>query len=498
MNYLIPLMVIFPIFAALLINLFGKHNKTIKILSFIVAIILPLITLFASYGLHFFGGHKPLIDTNITGLPTYITSTNLYSMHPAITYSFTPLTKVFIFIMCIIVFLSVFSYLTSEKKASGSFLFLVFMGTAAVSAMILSDDLFNMYVFFEIAALVQTGIVIASKAEDNYETALKYMILGSIGGPMLLLGITILLAITGSVNITDIAIIISTVLIKSPISKAVVLFSFALILFGWLYASGFPPFHVIKSSLYSKSESYGSSILQAMSLLTLVAFLIAMARMFYLINIFNGAILIVSIIAMILGVSMAVMQTDFRRMIAYLSVGELGFVGLGFGLGTKFSMTAGLFQGINEMIVTALLFLGLGSVVYLTNTSNIRKLGGLISKSESMAIMVLLGGFAMAGVPPFNGFRSKFMIIHAALLAGYPEVAVIAILISIATFFVFVKALHGIYLKPQPNDLEFVHDSIPKSVIFSVAVLTIMCLILGLYPEIVTVPISQALGGLII
>lgn len=498
MNYLIPLMVIVPIIAALLLNLFSNHNKTIKVISFIVGIILPILTLAANYGLHFFGGHRPLVESNITGLPAYITNTNLYFLHPAITYSFSPLVKVFIFIMGIVVFLSIFSYLSSDKKASGSYLFLVFMGTAAVSAIVLSDDLFNMYVFFEIAVLVQTGIVIASKAKDNYETALKYMILGSIGGPMLLLGITILLGITGSVNITDISTIINSNLINIPAVKSVVLFAFALILFGWLYASGFPPFHSIKSSMYSKSESYGASVLQAMSLLTLIGFLIAMFRIFYKINIFKISILIVSLISMILCVSMAVMQTDFRRMIAYLSIGELGFVGIGIGLGTKYSVVAGLFQGVNEMIVTALLFIGLGSVIYLTNTSNTRKLGGLISKSESMAIMVLCGGFAMAGVPPFNGFRSKYMIINAALLSGYPEVAVIAILSSIATFFVLVKAFYGIYLKPQSKDLNFVNETIPKSMIFSVFVLVIMCLILGLFPGIVTNPISQTVGGLFV
>lgn len=497
MNAMIPLIVIIPIIAALLLNLFGKNNRTIKVIAFIVGIILPILTLITGYGLHYFGGHQPLSLSNISGLPSYISSTGLYNLHPAITYNFTSLSKVFIFMMGIVVFLSIFAYLNSEKRASGPFLFLVFMGTASVSAMMMSDDLFNMYVFFEIAALIQTGIIIASKAEDNYETALKYMIIGSIGGPILLLGIAILLAIAGSVNITDIVNIVNTSLIHSPQTRPIVLFSFGLIFFGWLYASGFPPFHVIKSSIYSKAESYAASVLQGMSLLTLVAFAVVMFRIFGKLNLFKGAVLLISIMAMVLGVSMAVMQTDFRRMIAYLSVGELGFVGLGFGLGTRFSITAGLFQGINELIVTALLFIGLGAVVYLTNTSNTRRLGGLISKNESMAIMVLLGGFAMAGVPPFNGFRSKFMIIEAALNSGFPEISVIAILVSIATFFVFVKAFYSIYLKPQPTDLEFVHETIPRSMVFAVAVLLIICIVLGLYPGLVTNPIAELIGGLL-
>lgn len=484
MNELIPLMVIVPMMAALLLSAFSKFNKVIKVLAFVVAIILPIIPIASNYGLHFFGGYQPMVD-NVTNI--------VY--HPAITYSFTFMQQIFIAMIGILTFLVIFIYLTKYKKVSGSYLFLLFMGTASVTALILTDDIFHMFVFFEILALAQVGIVAASSIDYSTEMALKYMILGSIGSPMMLLGIGFLLAMTGTVNVTDIVSIIRSGLLD--VTSPVFLTSLALIFFGWLYASGLPPFNVIKSLVYSKAEPYGSSVLQAMSLISLIAFIIAMFRIFGTLDIFKGAIIFISIASMILGVSMAAMQTDFRRMIAYLSVGELGFVGLGFGIGGNFAITAGLFQGLNEMIVTTLLFIGLGTVVYLTNTSDTRKLGGLIGKNTFMAIMILLGGLAMAGVPPFNGFRSKLMIVEAALNTGFPEIAVIIILISIATFFVFVKAFHSIFLKPQPRDLTFIRDSIPKSILFTVLVLLIICLILGLYPELVTNPISQSIGGLL-
>ena len=496
MNYLIPLMVIIPIICGLLLNLFSKQNKLIKAIAIVVGIVLPIIPLVCNYGLHYFGGHVPLINSTITGLPSYISNSVLNIFHPGITYSFGGLEKVFLFALGIVAFLAIFSYANSYKKASGPYMFLMFMGTAAVSALMISDDIFNMYVFFEIAALTQTGIIIASDVKDNYETALKYMILGSIGGPMLLLGISFLLGLVGSVNITDIVYVVHHGLLASPQSRSILLFAFGLIFFGVIYASGLPPFNVIKSSVYSKAEIQGASLLQAFSVVTLIAFIIALFRIFHVFAIFQWLVIIFSVLAMILGVSMALIQTDFRRMIGYLAVGELGFVGLGIGLSTQFSITAGLFQGFNEIIITALLFIGLGTAAYLTNTSDTRKLGGLISIHPKVAIMVLLGGFAMAGVPPFNGFRSKLMIIQAALSSGYPELAIIGVLVSIVTFMVFVKAFHSIYLKPKPKDLQFVNKSIPKSVIFSIGVLLIICLVVGIYPEIVTNVISQFVGGL--
>jgi energy-converting hydrogenase B subunit F len=111
--------------------------------------------------------------------------------------------------------------------------------------------------------------------------------------------------------------------------------------------------------------------------------------------------------------------------------------------------------------------------------------------------MVLIGGFAMAGVPPLNGFQSKLMIVQASLDSGFPEISIIAVLVSIATFMVFMKAFHSIYLKPKPNDLVVSDKPLPKSSIIAIGVLLIICIILGLFPQLATDSISQFAMGLI-
>jgi energy-converting hydrogenase B subunit F len=204
-----------------------------------------------------------------------------------------------------------------------------------------------------------------------------------------------------------------------------------------------------------------------------------------------------SLLAMVLGVSMAVVQTDYRKMLGFLAVGELGFIAIGFGIGTKLSMTAGLFQAFNDIVITSLLFIGFGIVYYLTGTSDTRKLGGLISLNPKVSIMILLGGLALAGVPPFNGFQSKLMLVQSALNAGFPEIAIIIVLVSIVVFMTFVKAFHSIYLKPKPKDLSFVHKEVPSLAIVSIAILLIICLVIGLDPNLITYSFGQYLGGLI-
>lgn len=491
MDMLIPLMVIIPIFCALIVNTLQGHDKVMRWISIIVAIVLPVIAILASVGSQYFGGHSSSLISS--ALPATLASVS--SLSPGIVYVFSNLNRIFIFLVGIVAFLSLFTYFSEKRKVSGPYLYLIFMGVASVTALLLSNDIFNMYVFFEIVALTQVGIIVASSTDEKYETALKYLILGSIGGPILLLGIGFVLGVIGSVNINDIVFAISHNVVD-PLSPGLIM-AFALILFGWLYASGLPPFHTIKSAVYSKARPNGAAILQAFSVICMIAFGIAIYRIFAYVPYFKPIIIIFSLLAMVLGVAMALMQTDFRRMIAFLAVGELGFIGLGFGIGTQLSITAALFQAANELVITALLFIGFGTVYYLTKTSDTRKLGGLIAVDVKMAIMVLLGGFAMAGVPPFNGFQSKIMLVQAALNAGLPELALIAIIVSIVTFFTFVKAFHTVYLQPKPNSLKFEHSKIPAISIFAVAVLLIICLVLGLFPGIVTNVFMPFAGGLI-
>lgn len=486
MNPLIALMVIIPIACALLLNLLHKKDRSVKILAIVIAAALPIIPLLTNYGLHYFGAYSTLAQspTLAQGLPASITGSALNLFHMGIVYSFASAQQLFLVVLGIIAFLVILTSLSETKRPSGVYAFLMFMGVAAVSAVILSDDIFNLYVFFEIAAITQVGVVVASKVKGNYETALKYMILGSIASPLLLLGIALLLGVTGNVNITDIIYSIKTGLVNPQ--SPVLLMSCALIIFGWLYAAGLPPFHTIKSEIYSKALPHGAALLQAFSVFTMVALGIVILRIFSYLPFSKVFIIAVSLAAMILSITMALMQTDFKRIIGYLAVGELGYIGIGLGIGTTYSITAGLFQAVNEAIITAFLFIGFGTILYLTKETDIRKLGGMMIYSPKVALLVLLAGLAMAGVPPLNAFQSKLMLIQSSLNAGIPELGIIMVLLSIVTFMTFMKTFYAIYMRPKPKELKISDSKIPKATIFSMVVFLIVCIILGLFPQIAT------------
>lgn len=497
MDVFIPLMVIIPIASALFLNFLHKNDRTIKILAILTALILPIIALISPYGSHYFGGYAPLAQNAsiAQGLPELITGTQLFQFHPAITYVFSSAQQLMIFILTLITFFAIFTSLNETKKPSGVYAFLMFMGTASVSAILLSDDIFNLFVFFEIATLAQVGIIVASGIKNNYETALKYILLGNIAGPLLLLGVVLLMGITGNVNVTDIIFSIKQGYVdpQSP----VILMALALIIFGWLYASGLPPFHTIKSAVYSKALPHGAALLQAFSVFSLVAIGIIILRIFAYIPFTNIAIIAISLLAMILGITMAIVQTDLKRIIGYLAVGELGYIGIGLGLGTAFGITAGLFQAVNEAIITAFLFMGFGTVIYKTRTGDTRKLGGMMYENPRVALLVLLAGLTMAGVPPLNAFQSKLMLIQASIQSGLPELGVIMILLSIVTFMTFMKAFYTIYMRPKPAELEIIDNKIPRSTIISMVAFLIICITLGLFPQIATNSLQTLAAGLV-
>jgi energy-converting hydrogenase B subunit F len=491
-------MVIVPILCALFLNLLHKKDRTIKVVTILLALTLPALPLLANYGLHFFGGYVPLVEnpTLANNLPSTITGTALNTFHPAITYSFQSAQQLFVFILGLVALLAIFVSLFETRRPSGVYAYMMFMGVAAVTAVILTDDIFNLYVFFEIAALATVGIVLVSNVKGNYETALKYMIIGSIAAPLLLLGIALLLGVTGNVNITDIIYSLKNGLVDPQ--NPVILMACALIVFGWLYGSGLPPFHTIKSAIYSKALPSGAALIQAFSVFIFVAMGIIILRIFSYLPFSQWVILGVSLLAMILGITMAILQTDLKRMIGFLAVGELGYIGIGLGLSTAYGITAGLFQAVNEAMITALLFLGFGVVLYQTGISDTRKLGGMMVKNPLVALLVLLGGFAMAGVPLLNAFQSKLMLIQGSIKAGLPELGVIMILLSIVTFMTFMKAFHAVYLRPMPDELVIKHEKIPKATIIAMLVLLGVCLIFGLFPQVATSylqPLANSLAG---
>jgi len=481
---LIPLMVVFPLIAAIVINFLHQKNrsvKTIAIISSIVAVLIPLMTL---YGVHLFSGH---IRTE--SFPE-ISKLLIPDVYMGIVYAYGPLQKILLAILTVMTVFVIFLSL-NRKLISGVYVAMIFISLASVSAIILADDFFNFFVFTEVLTVAQAALVIAVKETKSHKAAFKYMIFGNISGGSILLGIALLLGVYGLLNMTDLSNAIKAGGALQPIALTAV----ALITVGWLYESGLFPFHIVKSNMYENAMPEAAALLQLQSKFVLVAMSIALLRIFSGYTLLKSVMLGFAIFTVVIGSVMALQQTDLRKLLSFVAVGQAGLVAMGIGLGTSFSISAGIFHAINDVLSMAILFFVAGFILESYKTTKLDRLGEGLQKAPLIGLIMFLATLAISGVPPFNSYQSEFRLIQSAVQAGYPEIGILVILLSIATFVAIIKAFYMIFLKPGTNTEADpkVRGTMHKTII---VILIVMCLFIGIFPHIIYDPIYNIIVAL--
>ena len=181
---------------------------------------------------------------------------------------------------------------------------------------------------------------------------------------------------------------------------------------------------------------------------------------------------------MVIGVFLAIGQWDFKRLLAYHSISQIGYVILGIGLGTPLGIIGGLFHLFNHSVFKSLLFLNSGAVEYATGTRDLKKMGGLIAKMPVTGTTSLVASMSIAGIPPFNGFWSKLIIIIAAVQANRLGYAFWAVLASILTLASFTKVMkYAFFGKPRKRWSEV--KEVPIFMKLAMVTLAIICVIGG-------------------
>ncbi|NMC60551.1 MAG: hypothetical protein GYA51_14375 [Candidatus Methanofastidiosa archaeon] len=481
---LIPLMVVFPLIAAVLVNFLHQKDrsvKTIAIVSSIVALLIPLMTL---YGVHLFSGH---IRTE--SFPE-VSKLLIPDVYMGIVYSYGPLQKILLALLTVMTLFVVFFSL-NRKLISGVYVAMIFISLASVSAIILADDFFNFFVFTEVLTVAQAALVIAVKEAKSHKAAFKYMIFGTVSGGSILLGIALLLGVYGLLNMTDLS---NAIKAGGPL-QPIALTAVALITVGWLYESGLFPFHIVKSNMYENAMPEAAALLQLQSKFVLVAMSIALLRIFSGYTLLKSVMLGFAIFTVVIGSVMALQQTELRKLLSFVAVGQAGLVAMGIGLGTSFSISAGVFHAVNDVLSMAILFFVAGFLYDKYKTTKLDKLGEGLQKAPLIGLIMFLATLAISGVPPFNSYQSEFRLIQASILAGYPEIGILVILLSIATFVAIIKAFYMVFMKPgthvEPDPK--VRGTMCKTVI---VILILMCLFIGLFPHIVYDPIYNVIVAL--
>jgi len=195
------------------------------------------------------------------------------------------------------------------------------------------------------------------------------------------------------------------------------------------------------------------------------------------------------LLSMVVGVLLAVGQWDFKRLLAYHSISQMGYVVLGIGLGTPLGLAGAIFHMVNHGVFKSLLFLCSGSVERSTGTRNLKELGGLWHRMPVTSTTCSIASLSISGVPPFNGFWSKLLIIVAAVQAASTlgnvayVIAGITIFVSFMTLVSFVKVQKYVIFGKLPEKLAAVKEA-PVRMCVSLVVLAALCVGLGVFSQV--------------
>lgn len=459
---ILPLFVAVPLAGAFLSSLLGKTSS--KISDFLGSLV-PAILVLLSFS---FIGLKEVLVYKMGGwIPPF-----------GIVFVVDGLTVLMLVTVNVVALMStIFSISYMEKytdKWKYYTLFLLML--TGMNGAVITGDMFNLFVWLEIGAISSYALVAFGTEGEELEASFKYAVMSSVASLFILVGIGLLYSYTSTLNMAD----ISRTLVAKP-NANLINFVFILFLLGFGLKSAIVPFHSWLPDAHPSAPAPISAMLSGVLIKSLGIY--ALVRIFYnVLGVAGGGrvLLVLGLISMVLGALLAIYQKDLKRLLAYSTISQVGYIVFAFGLGTPLGIFAGLFHLINHAVAKALMFLNAGSVVYATdNVRDLDQLGGLREKMPVTANTSLIGSMSIAGVPPLGGFWSKLVIIFAAVESKHWTGAFVAILVSIVTLAYYLKLQKLVFFGKLPVRWENIKES-PVLMCVSMIVLSCICIALGL------------------
>lgn len=470
----LPILAVFVLFlAAFLIGLVGNRSEGLRKIIVVLATGASLVItmmLFKPVMIegniisYWMGNWKPIADWAI-GIGLEVDGLGLF----------------FGMIISIAVFLSglySFKYMSRDNSLDKYYvIFLMLAGS--MLGFVFTGDLFNMYVMLEIMTFAAIGLTsFRNHLYKSIEASFKYIVIGSLGSSLILLGTVLLYSELHTLNLAQIAAVLPNN--YTPVT----IFALAMMLAGYAVKAFLVPCHTWPPDAHMAAPSSMSMILSGVMSKTGVYALIRILYTLYAsMNLPQMQLLIVlwGTVTMFVGVTMALAQSDFKRLLAFHSISQIGYVVTALGLSSVLGLTGGLYHAFNHAMFKSLLFLSAGAVLFATGTTDLNKLGGLGKKMPQTALLFLVGAFSISGIPPFNGFVSKWLIYQATYEAGYAPITIVALLVSVMTLASFIKVTQSVFFGQLPKEFENVKET-PLSMRIPMWILAVICFFGGVMP----------------
>jgi multicomponent Na+:H+ antiporter subunit D len=312
----------------------------------------------------------------------------------------------------------------------------------------LTGDLFNLYVWFEVMLMASFVLLALGGERGQMEGAIKYVTLNLLSSALFLAALGILYGLVGTLNMADLARKFSEVTAEQPAGLVTTLAILFLAAFG-IKAAVFPLFFWLPASYHTPPVAVSAIFA---GLLTKVG-VYALIRAFTLVFVQNAGythtlILVLAGLTMTTGVLGAVAQYDFRRLLSFHIISQIGYLLMGLGLFTPLALASTVYFVFHVSVAKAALFLVSGAVARLSGTFELKKLGGLHRTQPGLAMLFLIPALSLAGLPPLSGFFAKLGLVQAGLAVGQYAIVGVALGVSLLTLFSMMKIWNEAFWKP--------------------------------------------------
>ncbi len=381
-------------------------------------------------------------------------------------------------------------YISEGAEEKYHILFLLLLTGA--TGVVLTGDIFNLFVFFEILCISSYALVAYLGNRSGLESAVKYLIQGSIGSSLLLIGIGLLYGQFGTLNMADLA--------KQIVdyTEPSVFIPMVLMITGLGIESAIFPLNAWLPDAHSSAPSSISAILSGIAIEVGLYAVIRILFTIFAVSNFFMFFMILGVLTLLIGEMSAFKQTNIKRMLAYSSIGQIGLIVFAFSISSQLGVASGLFQMISHTLGKALLFLCTGYMIVRTGSMEISSFDGIGKKMPLTTLFFTIGAFSIVGLPPFTGFASKFMIIRAALDKGELLFLILIGIVLLGTVIegvYFFKLIQVMYYKgTQKTDKK---DESPITGLIPMFILAGLVIFIGIYPNFIMKILNSAASELL-
>jgi len=387
---------------------------------------------------------------------------------------------------------SIYAVAYIDKGSTTRYHTLYMLLLVGATGVVLTGDIFNLFVFFEILCISSYALVAYLGDRGGLEAAAKYLIQGAVGSGLFLLGIGLLYGLTGTLNMADIAARIGSV------GSVPAFVAMALMIAGLGVEAAIFPLNAWLPDAHSSAPSTISAILSGIAIevglyaVVRVVFTVFGASSMLLFLVFLG------VLTVLVGEMCAFAQKNIKRMLAYSSIGQIGLILFAVALASTSSVTGGLFQLVSHTLSKVVLFLAAGYMIYRSGSTEISSLEGMGKRMPLTSLAFAVAALSLVGLPPFAGFPSKFLIVRSAVAGGGALFLVLLGLVLVGTVIegaYFFRVVQALFFKKR--DERPSREEAPAAALVPMFIVVALIIAIGVYPDAISGVLNSAASELL-